>query len=523
VELPFVRIGPDEHRVVGEVSAALATDPDVFSRGGELVRLRGDLIETVPQADLRTRITGLVRLVQTTSDRRGKARTCPAHPPKWLTPAVEALGRWPGVRELAGVVVHPVLRPDGSLLTAAGYDPGTGLYLTADVPVRVPESPTAEDARAAVAELCEVVCDFQFATNADRAAWLAALLTPLARPMFDGPVPWMIATATTPAAGKGLSLKVVGVLLTGSPMPVSPWADNDEELRKAITTAAAAGRSMHLFDNLTGAVGNGVIDAALTTTHWCDRLLGGNRMFDGPLRTVFYGTGNNMDLRGDTPRRVLLIRLATDMECPEERTGFTHPDLIGYVRSNRARLLSAALTVLRGWVAAGRPAAGLRPWGSYEAWSGVVREALVWAGQTDPLHARPSGADSSLAADMAAILTGIENIAVRNRDGSCGSVLVRQIVEQLRPDAQQYTPGPRGAWLDDLEAALTNQCPRIDPVRVGWLFRRMAGRNFGGHRLVRAGEAHSGLRWTVEAVPAAVGGPENSQGPAVAPSPPAGQ
>ena len=37
---------------------------------------------------------------------------------------------------------------------------------------------------------------------------------------------------------------------------------------------------------------------------------------------------------------------------------------------NRGQLLSAALTILRGWIAAGRPTHGLVPWGSYEGWSG---------------------------------------------------------------------------------------------------------------------------------------------------------
>ena len=42
-------------------------------------------------------------------------------------------------------------------------------------------------------------------------------------------------------------------------------------------------------------------------------------------------------------------------ERPELRQDLTYPDLRAHVLANRGRLLSAALTVLRGWVAAGKP------------------------------------------------------------------------------------------------------------------------------------------------------------------------
>ena len=84
-------------------------------------------------------------------------------------------------------------------------------------------------------------------------------------------------------------------------------------------------------------------------------LLGGIKQYDGPLSIVWFGTGNNVQLHADTSRRVAHIRLESLDEHPERKSGFRHPDLRGHVLAHRGELLSAAITVLRGWLAAGRP------------------------------------------------------------------------------------------------------------------------------------------------------------------------
>jgi hypothetical protein len=78
------------------------------------------------------------------------------------------------------------------------------------------------------------------------------------------------------------------------------------------------------------------------------------------------------------------MQLEATVEHPEERTGFRHPRLLEHVRERRAALLSAALTIVRAYVVAGRPDMQLRPMGSYEAWTSLIRSALVWADLSDP-------------------------------------------------------------------------------------------------------------------------------------------
>ena len=68
-----------------------------------------------------------------------------------------------------------------------------------------------------------------------------------------------------------------------------------------------------------------------------------------------------------------------DVERPWQRSGFRHPDLMVWVRANRARLVAACLTLGRAWIAAGRPR-GTRTIGSYESWAQIMGGVLEVAG-----------------------------------------------------------------------------------------------------------------------------------------------
>ncbi len=125
-------------------------------------------------------------------------------------------------------------------------------------------------------------------------------------------------------------------------------------MRKVITAIAIAATPSILFDNLDIQLGGAALDAAITSSVWSDRLLGQSRMTgDLPMRTVWSTTGNNMAFGSDTGRRVLPIRLQSPLETPEDRSGFVHPDLLGWVESQRPSLAVAALTVLRAYFVAG--------------------------------------------------------------------------------------------------------------------------------------------------------------------------
>jgi hypothetical protein len=236
---PEILVTTEEHDVNDQASQALSRCRDVYQRGGVLVRLVRDTspahrgirrplaprIDPLPPALLRECLTACARWLTPTRDREGEEQFCPARPPAWCVAAVHARADWPGVPHLEAVVDYPVLRPDGTVLAAPGYDLETGLLLEVDgASPDVPECPTHEQAVAARDELLDVVGDFPFESEAHRSAWLAALLTPLARFAFTGPAPLFLADANVRAAGKGLLLDCIAFILTGKGFAVDPEA-----------------------------------------------------------------------------------------------------------------------------------------------------------------------------------------------------------------------------------------------------------------------------------------------------------
>jgi len=353
------------------------------------MRCNGSAVITqLPAACLRERMTKCATFTKFT--RHGDVTAeGPAHPTPWLVSAIDARGDWPGIRHLSAISDVPILRADGTLWQTPGYDEKTAvLFEPSGVFPPVPDGVNIDDADVAMTALMEVVCDFRFENDDHRAAWLSGLLTPLARFAFDGPSPLFLIDANVRGAGKGLLAQTIGQVVLGREIPASSYSHDSEEMRKKITSIALAGDRMVHLDNLEGNFGNDTLDRALTATRWKDRILGKSEQVDLPLTAVWYGTGNNVSVAADTTRRIIHIRLDVLNEHPEERTDFTHPDLIGWVRQQRPQLLTHALTILVAYCNAGRPTHNLAPFGSFEGWSRLVREAVVWVGLPDPCRTR---------------------------------------------------------------------------------------------------------------------------------------
>src|SRR4051812_16698226 len=170
--------------------------------------------------------------------------------------------------------------------------------------------------------------------------------------------------------------------------------------------------------------------------------------------------------------------METMEERPELRTGLKYPDLRAHVRANRGPLLSAALTILRGWFAAGRPRHDLAPWGSFEGWSGVVREAVVFAGLPDPGETRLA---LQTTADRDAMMMSAMIEALERMDPDRKGVTAAGIIDAVR------RPGDRPPeWFEDLKSAVEELCGKLDGRVLGYRFRAFARRNFGGRMIDRA-------------------------------------
>ncbi len=405
---PTITITTEIDVVADQAVDLLAHDPNVYQRGRTLVHIVRD--GTRRRFRAATRPAGAPAIVPMTAanvlDRlcRG-ARWCrlrplkdggyeavPAVLPENVIKTVLERRHWADIRPLEGVVEAPTLRPDGTILDRPGWDPATGLlFEPSQTFPAIPDRPTRAQARAAAELLLDLAADFPF-KEGHRAAWLAGLLTPLARFAIDGPTPLFLFDANVPGAGKSMLADIIALIATGRLMARSAYPEKDDEVRKLILSIALAGDRMLLFDNVaTGfSVGGAALDGALTATSIKDRILGKSEMSgDVPWNTVLYCTGNNLGLRGDALRRVVPCRLESPEVSPEERTEFRHPDLLGYIREHRGDLVAAGLTILRGYVVGGRPKPEPKlPSMDFRAWAGLIRHAIYWAIGEDPCEGR---------------------------------------------------------------------------------------------------------------------------------------
>ena len=306
----------------------------------------------------------------------------PAHPPMSQVKSLLATPD-PALPVLAGIVTTPVFGRAGVLLTEPGYhadarllyQPMPGFQLPA-----IPEQPTAEDIVAARQLILEdLLGEFPFTSLAERAHAVSLLLLGFLRAMVDGPTPLHL--IEKPTAGTGATLMVDGMatILTGTGAGVMTEGTDEEEWRKRITAKLRQIPTLVLIDNLKRQLEASALAAALTAPFWEDRILGISEITRLPIRCLWIATGNNPTFSNEMARRLVRIRLDARVDQPWQRSGFRHPDLMVWVRANRARLVAACLTLCRAWIAAGRPR-GTRSIGSYESWSQTMGGVLEVAG-----------------------------------------------------------------------------------------------------------------------------------------------
>ena len=247
------------------------------------------------------------------------------------------------------------------------------------------------------------------------------------------------------------------------------------------------------------ALGSGPLDLALTAPTFADRILGKQISREAPMQVVFFASGNNMVFQGDMARRVVPIDLYPQMEHPEERDNFTHSPLLPWVLRERPSLVVAALTILRAYFVAACPRQGISALGSFEEWSTLVRQALIWAGEADPCESRKD-LEAESDADHEALST---ILAAWYACYGTQAKTLRQVAQDIQRHGE--TAWLAHAW-EELRDALGSLDPH-DPGKgfnarlVGEALRGWKGRLIGDKRFVRAGmDRNKSVQWQIEVV-----------------------
>jgi hypothetical protein len=493
---------PDKTRDAITALGTANVPPSVFIRGGHLIRVRErdgrPGIEVLREHELRGL---LARSADFVSDGN------PISPPMDIVRDVLTVGEWPFPR-LEVIVEAPVLRADGSVLDVAGYDSQSAiLYVPAPglVVSPVPAQPTRAVVNAARALLAEeLLGDFPFVDDASRANALALAITPIVRPMIDGPVPLALLDKPQPGTGASLLAEVVAILATGRPGAMMSEPGSDEEWRKQITSVLLDAATFILIDNVDGALRSKSLARALTSTTWKDRILGKSATVELPQRAVWVATGNNLRVGGDLARRCYRIRIDAGMARPylRDESTFRH-SLPLWAIQHRGELLAAILTLVRAWVAEGRPPAKTPTIGGFTAWAKAVGAILVHAGVAgflDNVIESYEDLDEDAAAWEAFL-------AEWSRTFGNKPVTVAAVEAEMRAK----TSGLRKVVPRELDLALDGQLAKA----LGYALRKRADQVIGDFKITQAGKhPHMKVaRWRVMRVMAGnVSAPTTAEG-----------
>jgi len=349
------------------------TPPQVFNAAGCLARLRdfgqGPQIELLEE---RAAISLLARVADWTRTRSNSYIN--VKPPKEAAADI-IVNPHPDLPRLDAVITTPVFDRDWRLLTEPGYHREARLWLHTAPGTAWPEVPTCpalEAVRDALSLILDdLLVDFPFTSDSDRAHAVAALLLPFARRMFNGPTPIHLIEASTPGSGKSLLQELISIIGVGRSAGNTTLTANEEEVRKKMTAILARGATVIAIDNLQGGLWSAQVASAITTEVWEDRLLGKTQMVSFPNRALWLVSGNNPRLSMEVARRCVRIRLDTGQEQPWKRTGFKHDPIREWALQNRPVLVQAILTLIQHWIASGAPHAS-QTLGSFESWSRVI-------------------------------------------------------------------------------------------------------------------------------------------------------
>jgi len=514
-ELPEIHIAPNVTRMADEAIAALARMPGIYERGGrlahvvrvpeppkfrkgvKLVRAPGSpTIRVLAYASLFERLSAAAHWCRKT--KTGVRDGLPS------TPAVRAVfdrGEWGGIPSLVGVTTAPVFRPDGLITQTPGYDPDTGLlYWPNATYAPVPKEPTIDDARDAYRFLCETVRAFPFAEEHHKAAWVCSVLSILARPAIDGPVPMFVMDANTRGVGKTKLVDAAFSIALGYGAACTALPEQNEEIRKTLSCCVLAGDQALLFDNIKRKLGGEAIEGAVTSTIWKARRLGSDEQMHAPMRMVLFATGNNATMTSDLSRRSIQIRLESPLENPEDRSDTF--DLVSWIDEKRHHLVTWALTILRAWHVAGRPQPS-KTMGSFEAWSEVIPQAVAWVSGIDPLAARASSdvENDEERMHLSAIVTCLDAMTAGG-----GTISAKQMIVALYGTGDRHDGTTTmdhhpsyGAAREAIES-VTFCKPGQTPVaqKLGRYFDARKGQVVKGMRIFRGPVSQGTLTWTVK-------------------------
>jgi hypothetical protein len=184
-------------------------------------------------------------------------------------------------------------------------------------------------------------------------------------------------------------------------------------------------------------------------------------------------------------RRTLTILLDPNMEMPAAREFKDDP--VQRVRANRAKYLTAALTIVRGGITNLEVSSiKTKPIASFDLWTQLVRKPLIWLGEPDPatriFEQQLEDPDRELAGRLL--------LAWRGEFGSTPT-MVREVVKSL----EGY--GKKDSELKEVIHEIAGSGQEINRYKLGKALSRYEGRVVNGMKFQKVKSSGNAEKWKV--------------------------
>jgi hypothetical protein len=504
---PVIKIEPEERKgIIDRVEATLLQN-DIYQRGGLIVRIDYETMKTWDERDaevqvisecdnefLRETVDALCTFVKW--DGRSKQDVV-CDPPDWISPTLKGRKTRLRLPVLNGVSNCPILRANGEVITEPGYHAATGLYYDPRG-ITFPEiarTPSRLDAMRALGRIKRLFHTFPW-VGADRihnpniSVALSYLLTSVARRALDFAILHAF-DAPTAGTGKSMISDIVSLVATGDRAAVVAYTEDQAEFDKLFDAKLMYGASLIPIDNCDGPLKGVKLNQAITQPVVSCRILGVSKFVLVRSLATISANGNNLVLEGDLTRRAACGRMDAGCERPE-LLKFDYSPLRD-AAENRAELVSAALTVLRAYHVAGKPVRQLL--GGFEEWSTLIRGALIWLGEADPLETMEDlrGADTVQSSLYAVMHEWKKHWPLGT------PVTAAEMVKK----ANEWEPSQGGyvnpEWRDAL-MVIAASGSTLSSARLGTWLGRNKNRILSGMRIVPGVKHYGNQQWVLSAV-----------------------
>lgn len=470
---------------VKHLLSVLADHPKVYQRNGQLLLEQGGELIQLQDGHCAAILGEQVQLYTGVGDDRK-----PIEITHTMHKQVFKRSKWEGVRDVEMITNYPCFRADGTI-TQPGYDPELRLlYIpTSDEFASLNEialDPELDDlhaiAKGHVETIRDIFCDFPFADQEGFATTLALLMTPLFVGMND-PKPAFAIDAPTQGSGKSLIAQLVSIILTGQDIIIKAWPRDPETQRKVLSTSVLSPSGPLFCGDNCDYIGGEAIEALITSTIWGERQMQTYSEVSAKINKTYVWTGNRISYSADMTRRVLEIRLISNVEDPSQRKDFKHGHefkLKNHARRNRFELIRSLVEIIYCYQlakASGRLVVNPRSFGTFGEWRECVAAPILWATGCDPIttNSRIKEQAGHRIEDVR-FIKGLSQLLRHYPDGRTAYEIYTE-VDTHRPEHPLIVE-----YL--LHRSETDRLP--PPKKLSHMLLKMVDQNFCGSKLVMA-------------------------------------